>query len=297
MVEFYFKIQHIFRNTYSGLIISNFFELIVLIGPYFVVSVVLNVLLRYYFFKNKMMISTKNETMSIIIAGGIGILSPLPTYIAVPMGLSLITSGIPLSAAVAFIIASPLMNPGLFYLTYTQLGLEMAAARLISAFVLSLVAGFLSKFIWRQLCSYIKHHPTNTDKNIRPIWIEFMRSFLFLGKYFVIALVISALVKSLVPEEFISKILGGNARMSLIAAIAMGIPFYSCGGAAIPLIQVLSEMGMNKGAVLSFFIAGPSTKLETIYVYKSLLGYKFLLYFLSFTLISSFLCGLILLKL
>ena len=132
---------------------------------------------------------------------------------------------------------------------------------------------------------------------MQPIWIECKRSFLFLGKYFVIALFISALVKSLVPAELINKILGGNARMSLVAAIAMGIPFYSCGGAAIPLIQILSEMGMNKGAVLTFFIAGPSTKLETIYVYKSLLGYKLLLYFLSFTLISSFLCGLILLKL
>ena len=32
-----------------------------------------------------------------------------------------------------------------------------------------------------------------------------------------------------------------------------GIPLYACGGAAIPLIQVLTEMGMTPGAALAFF--------------------------------------------
>ena len=82
--------------------------------------------------------------------------------------------------------------------------------------------------------------------------------------------------------------------MSVITAMALGIPFYSCGGAAIPLIEILSEMGMNKGAVLAFFTAGPSTKLETLYVFKSAFsGYLVLIIYLAYSLLGAFLCGMI----
>ncbi len=72
----------------------------------------------------------------------------------------------------------------------------------------------------------------------------------------------------------------------------MGVPFYSCGGAAIPLVEVLKDMGMNNGAVLAFFIAGPATKLSTLYIYKSLLGVQALLLFLALTLTGAYVSGL-----
>jgi uncharacterized membrane protein YraQ (UPF0718 family) len=83
----------------------------------------------------------------------------------------------------------------------------------------------------------------------------------------------------------------------LLVAIALGVPFYSCGGAAIPFVDVLSDMGMNKGAVLAFFIAGPATKLETLYIFKSLLGIKILIFYVVITVIGAFLAGLTLLSL
>ena len=76
-----------------------------------------------------------------------------------------------------------------------------------------------------------------------------------------------------------------------MAAIALGVPFYSCGGAAIPLVRVLGEMGMNRGAILAFFIAGPSTKIETLVAYKSVMGFRFLIFYLIITLSGAFIGG------
>lgn len=51
------------------------------------------------------------------------------------------------------------------------------------------------------------------------------------------------------------------------------------------------QMGMNKGAVLAFFISGPATKAETFYAYNKLLGTKVLLFYLSLTLSFSYVAG------
>ena len=296
LVEYYFFLTDKLQGTYTGRILYQFFVLIKLVGPYFLISVFVNVLLKTVLLKRKWILTTNRETISIFIAGLAGLLSPLPTYVAVPMGLSLMSAGLPFSAVVAFMVASPLLNPGIFYLTLTQLGLAMALARLISAYCLALGAGFLSRFIKKWINKPMLDQHADIAGHKRPFWKELYRSFLFLGRYFIIAVFIGASIKALVPEEFITKILGGNASTSLIVAIALGVPFYSCGGAAIPLIQVLGEMGMNQGAALAFFIAGPSTKIETMYTYRSLMGTKVLVYFLAFTLIGSFVCGTVYLK-
>ena len=108
MMDLYYRIIDAFQGTYTGRIIYNFFELLLLIGPYFIISVFLNAVIRYYFIDKKLFRFTKSETLTIIIASFIGIASPLPTYIAVPMGISLLNTGIPFSAVAAFIISSPL---------------------------------------------------------------------------------------------------------------------------------------------------------------------------------------------
>ena len=295
MTDLYFRIIDLFRGTYTGMIVYNFFALAALAAPYFVVSVFINALLQRYFIGKRLFPFSKNETVAIFIAALIGLLSPLPTYIAVPLGISLLATGLPFSAVAAFMVSSPLMNPGIFYLTWAQLGADIALARVISAFVLSLGAGFLARFFMRK--SLLPSFAAPEPKEARPLWNEFKKSLFFLGRYFVMALLLGAAVKALVPAEVISRILGARASMSLIVAVAMGVPFYSCGGAAIPLVQVLSEMGMNKGAVLAFFIAGPSTKLETMYVYKYILGFKIFILYFVFMIAGAFLGGFLLLRL
>ncbi len=261
--------------------------------PYFVISIVIQVALIRYTQKNGLSFKSKNKIFSIAIAALLGMISPLPTYAAVPIGLSFIPLGIPISAVIAFIIASPLVNPSLFFLTLTRLGVEIALARVIVAFALGFIGGFISEWIIKSI-----KNPENFEqrpKQTRTFLQDFWRNSVFLGKYFAVALLISAVVKAMVSPQLVTEILGRHIQGSLVIAIALGVPFYSCGGAAIPFVEVLSDMGMNKGAVLAFFIAGPATKLETLYVFKSMLGIKVFVYYLLITIIGAYLAGLILL--
>jgi hypothetical protein len=292
VIDIYYTIVDLFRGTYTGLFVRTFFEYAVQIGPYFLIAVFLNVFLKIYISRKNIQFRNQHTVWSIPVASIIGIVSPLPTYLALPMGLSLHGCGLPLGAVVAFMIASPLLNPGIFVLTFTQLGWEIAVARLISVLVISLSGGFLAQALLKHF-QFLRHQNESSFKvKSRPFRVEFKRSLRFMGKYMLIALLLSSFVRAFVPDEMIGRLLGGGrASTNLLAALVMGVPFYSCGGAAIPLVQVLSEMGMHKGAVLTFLLSGPTTKLETLIVYKSLTGLKFMLLYLVFNLVSSVLCG------
>ena len=218
-------------------------------------------------------------------------LSPLPSYAAIPIGLSLLPLGVPFSAIMAFSIASPLINPSVLFLTVSQLGMEIGIARVGATLVLSVAGGLIFGRMFRNI--QIPFIEDNRRRYQRTFWKELWRGTLFFGKYFSIALLISAVVKAIVSPELVTNILGHHIRRSLLIAIAMGVPFYSCGGAAIPFVEVLKDMGMNKGAVLAFFVAGPATKLATLYIYKSLLGISALILFLVITLVGAYFSGLL----
>jgi uncharacterized membrane protein YraQ (UPF0718 family) len=123
------------------------------------------------------------------------------------------------------------------------------------------------------------------------LWRDFWKASLYTAKYFSVAILLSAAVKALVPPQAVADLLGEHARAGTLVAIGLGVPFYTCGGAAIPFAETLQDMGMSKGAVLAFFLAGPATKLETVYAFKALLGTRVLLFYLALTVVFAFLAG------
>ena len=287
----YYQIRNWLEGTYTLRIITDFFDLLWKIGPYLILSIVLNVGVIRYFKTKKISFSTKNEYFGIVFAAIVGLASPLPTYAAIPIGLSLLATGVPFSVMLAFILASPLMNPTIFFLTATQIGMEMAIARTIAAFILSLIGGFLSAFLFKPIIHIDPEKIFLPDQVQKPLLHDIYHNSLYIIKFFSLALLLSAAVRALVPPEIITQLLAGNAKVSTLIAIGMGVPFYTCGGSAIPFIETLMNLGMSKGAVLAFFIAGPATKLETLYAYKTLLGTRVLIFFLIITTVFAYIAG------
>ena len=291
-IEAYFRIRNFLEGTYTLRIIDNFFELFLNIAPYLLISLAINIVVVHFFKGKRINFTSKNQIISIIAGAFIGLLSPLPTYAAIPIGVSLISAGVPFSAIMAFILSSPLMNPGVFFLTATQIGMEMAVARTLTAFLIAITGGLITMKILKSI--YVQKTFTKPyEYKNRSTRVEIYRNSLHIAKTFSVAILLSAAVKSLVPPNVVASMLGGNTSSGTLIAIGLGIPFYTCGGAAIPFMETLHELGMSKGAMLAFFIAGPATKLETLYAYKTSLGSKVLIFYLVLTLLFSYSAGLI----
>jgi uncharacterized membrane protein YraQ (UPF0718 family) len=283
VVEIYYQIRFWLEGTYTLRILENFWDLLFKIGPYLLISIGISVATTRLLRGKRILFSSRNEVLSVVSAACVGLVSPLPTYAAIPIALALMPTGVPFSAVMSFVIASPLMNPSVFFLTVTELGMEMAIARTATAFVLGVAGGLLVMTIFRTIAHPSASASDPPHRPDRTLLMDIWNTFHYTFKYFSMAILLSAAVKALVPPQAIADLLGSHAAAGTLVAVGLGVPFYTCGGAAIPFMETLMGLGMSKGATLAFCIAGPATKLETLYAFKTLLGVKVLLFYLALT--------------
>lgn len=82
--------------------------------------------------------------IAIFLATAVGAFSPFCSCTVIPIVATLLIGGVPLAPVMAFWIASPSMDPEIFFLSVGLLGWELAVWRLVSTLLLSLGAGFLT---------------------------------------------------------------------------------------------------------------------------------------------------------
>ena len=88
--------------------------------------------------------------VAIVLATAVGAFSPFCSCSVIPVVASLLIGGVPLAPVMAFWIASPSMDPEIFFLSVSTLGWELSLWRLGSTLVLSLAGGFITYFLLRR---------------------------------------------------------------------------------------------------------------------------------------------------
>lgn len=292
MPALYYHIRNWLEGTYTLRILDGFFELLWTLGPYLLASIAISVLAtRFMRGRLTTIFARGNGALSVFLGAALGLVSPLPTYAAIPLGISLMPVGVPFGALLAFAIASPLMNPSIFYLTAARLSVEMAVVRTVAAFLMGVAGGVLGMTLFRTWRPADAQQQERSRVEERSVWTDIRGTTTFTARVFGISIFLSAAVKAIVPAQTIVDLAGEHAAAGTLVAMGLGIPFYTCGGAAIPLVETLMALGMGKGPVLAFFIAGPATKLETIYAFRSALGTRVLLMYIGLTFVFASLAG------
>ncbi len=84
---------------------------------------------------------------AIILATVVGAFSPFCSCGVIPVIASLLISGVPLAPVMSFWIASPSMDPEIFFLSVGMIGWELAVWRLVATLLLSFGAGLITHFL------------------------------------------------------------------------------------------------------------------------------------------------------
>jgi uncharacterized membrane protein YraQ (UPF0718 family) len=87
---------------------------------------------------------------AIFLATIVGAFSPFCSCGVIPVIAALLISGVPLAPVMSFWIASPSMDPEIFFLSVATIGWNLAVWRLIGTLILSLSAGFITHFAIQQ---------------------------------------------------------------------------------------------------------------------------------------------------
>lgn len=120
---------------------------------------------------------------AIFLATIVGAFSPFCSCGVIPVIAALLIGGVPLAPVMAFWIASPSMDPEIFFLSVGTIGLNLAVWRLVGTLILSLSSGLITHFlVQRQWIStdVLKHKNSLDSQNkpsmIKTIWTGFSTS-------------------------------------------------------------------------------------------------------------------------
>jgi uncharacterized membrane protein YraQ (UPF0718 family) len=217
-----------------------------------------------------------------------GALSPFCSCGVIPLIAGLLTAGVPLAPVMAFWIASPLMDPNMFILTAATLGTEFALAKTAAAIGMGLLGGYATMAVTAGgglSMPLRRDNPSACARKSaakllappRPVWrfwreAERAQSFTreagrttwFLGRWMTVAFLVESLMVAWVPADTIADWLGGNGAFAIPAAVALGVPAYLNGFAAIPLVGGLIDLGMSKAVGLAFMVAGGVTSIPAM---------------------------------
>jgi uncharacterized membrane protein YraQ (UPF0718 family) len=251
----------------------------------------------------------------IIFASVMGALAPFCSCGVIPLIAAMLAMGIPLPPVMAFWLASPLMDPGMFVLTAGVLGTGFAVAKAVAAIGVGLLGGFgtlalmgtgwfadpLRPSVGNGGCAGSKIR--NPKQVVWRFWSEEGRqatfvshawnNLLFLGKWLVLAYVLESLMLAYVPAELVTTTIGGDGPVPVILAALVGIPAYLNGSAAPPFVAGLMEQGMAPGAAMAFLVGGGVSSIPAATAVYAFVRLPVFLSYLGFATLGAITSGLL----
>jgi uncharacterized membrane protein YraQ (UPF0718 family) len=256
-------------------------------------------------------VGARAPAAAILLAALIGALSPFCSCGVVPLVAALLVVGVPLPAVMAFWVSSPLMDPEQFILMAATLGLGFTLAKTTAAVAMGLLAGLATLAIQRAgafgeplkagLGGGCKSGVSGAAGLRWAIWrdaarrrdfaAEALRVAEFLAKWLLLAFAIESLMVAWLPPDLIAAHLGGSGWQAIPLSVALGVPAYLNGFAAIPLVGELMNMGMMPGAALAFLTAGAVTSIPAAMAVYALVKPPVFFWYLAIALTGSLASG------
>lgn len=227
-----------------------------------------------------------------------GMFLPMCSCGVIPLALSLYWSGASLASTLAFMAATPIINPAAALLALAMFGPKLAAIYILSGYAIPMCMG------WLALLFGGKQHvagfgPSATQKmpgsfkELRPqasgsspfsspfssspcssmppppptLWQRFGRGlrwgFMDMGapasKYILFGAVLAGCLLGLTPQSWIQNALGNPGLLTVGATVLLGTVMYVCSVGHIPFVAALLATGASPGVALTFLISGVAT--------------------------------------
>jgi len=282
-------------------------ETLLLLSPFLILAFALSAYMKASSAEAVVAQVFQGRTVAMIFAAAFfGAWSPLCSCSVIALIAVLLRSGMPLSAVMAFWIASPIISPDMYIYTAALLGIEFATVKLLSAAVMGLLGGGAILLLENRGFFHSPLKQSNLYKNkeldssngavwkfwkeparVSAFWSEYKNVAWKLGKWMIFAFILESLMMSYVPAENISSWFAYENTWAIPLATIAGIPAYINGIAAIPLIQGLIELGMSKPAALAFLTSGSVTSIPAMMAVFPLVKKSVFFSYISIALVSS----------
>ena len=223
------------------------------------------------------------------IAAGIGVATPFCSCSAVPVFTGFIRGGVPVSQAISFLVASPLVNEIAIIMLASTVGWSIAGAYAGMGFAIAVGAGIaLRKFAKPSLTEVTQVKSLNVIDSqgnvIKPSMQKRANAALLEARdtvkttfvFLLLGVGIGALIHGWVPTSAIETIASWGPVVGVLAATLIGVPLYSGIATVVPIISALSEKGMPMGTLLAFAMSVTALSLPEALLLRKVMKPKLL---------------------
>lgn len=227
----------------------------------------------------------KNKYMAVIMSCSVGALFPACECGIVPIIRRLVGKGVPVAAAIGFMLTGPLINPIVIASTYMAFGndFKIAALRMgfgfVIAILVALMVGALFKGTqFKSSISIANHSHAKKQSFLEKFWAMLQHSideFFDMAKYLIAGAFLAALVQTYMPAKTLLEIGSGTASS---LAVMMGLAYFlSLCSEADAFIGASFNSIFPSTSILGFLIFGPMIDLKNTLMMLSVFRFKFVM--------------------
>lgn len=227
----------------------------------------------------------KNPTLAILMSGLLGAVFPVCECAVVPVIRRLVKNGLPVSCALAYMLAAPIFNPITAISTYKAFNnsIPIAGSRLAMGYLVAVIIALIAARIAHEHFlkpsmktddDHVHKHPRNLNSALS----NSLRDFMDVGLYFTIGVVLTALLKTTVIDptsdfwqNLAENSLLGSAGMMVLAFI---LSLCSTSDAFI----AANFTNFKDGPKLAFMVFGPMIDAKLVLLYSTVFRWKFIVF-------------------
>jgi len=306
-------------NTFTTIALSIFLEglFFLLIGA--IISSLIEVLVSEETIKK---IIPKNKYLALFLSSLFGLIFPICECGIVPVVHRLLKKKVPLYICITLLFSSPIVNILVIISTYFAFNdyYYIVLLRVLGGFLISFITGLLISFLYKESDVLVKsfsdsqveacscnHHPGQSHKNsvslclpghipvnntgimhsIKSIINHSIDEFFNTGKYFIIGIIIAALIQSIVPRNNLTSF-GNTFPLSNLFMIAF--PYFLSNCSNTDAFIARSFFGQfSVSSIITFMIFGAMFDIKTTIMLKKIFRSGFIVRLLLLVIILNLL--------
>jgi uncharacterized membrane protein YraQ (UPF0718 family) len=217
--------------------------------------------------RTRALLGGRRAGLGTVLGAVLGVATPFCSCSAVPAFIGFVAAGVPLSATMAFLIASPMVDVVAVTLLYGLFGWQIAALYVGAGLVVAIVAGtvlgrlrlerFVEGFVFETRVrggvdpalglGWSDRFVLGRDEVggiVRRIW-----PFLLVG------IGLGAAIHGWLPEDLFARVAGPDNPFAVPLAVLLGVPLYTNVVGVVPLVAALQAKGLAMGTLLAFMMS------------------------------------------
>jgi len=225
---------------------------------------------------------------AVFLGAGIGLIFPVCECAIVPVVRRLLQKGVPLGAAVAFLLGGPIVNPLVAASTAVAYFADWSIVirRLFFGYVVAVAVGLIVNLIFsktaavrREVFSEGTHpalavvsehgRPATAGEKIGLAVNHAAQDFFDIGRFLIIGAFVAAVLQTLIPRQLFSSALG-TPSLSILGMMIMAVLLNLCSEADAFVAASFRSSLVPLSAQLAFMVLGPMLDIKLIAMYHKI---------------------------